>query len=162
LSRFHRGNREDGASLIEFALVMPLLVLLIFGMVDAGWAFFQNLEVRHGAREAARLAAVDFDKSGDVGVLIEEVCHRMNTSSSDVTVRLSTLDGTAPPNAKAVARVEQAYTSITGFLPFFKGITLSSQVEIRIEREATWAADTGDPSWQSGTTFQNDCKTPLS
>ena len=40
MGKRHKGER--GASLVEFALIMPLLVLLIFGMVDAGWAFLKT------------------------------------------------------------------------------------------------------------------------
>jgi len=136
LSRFHKGNRDDGASLIEFALVMPLLVLLIFGMVDAGWAFFQNLEVRHGAREAARLAAVDY---GTADQIIAETCDRMNvpSGSTDVTVTLDHSPGTAIGDKATVTVARPNHASLTGFLPFFDNLNLTSTVEIRIEQPAT-------------------------
>ena len=41
---------------IEFAIAAPLLFLLLFGIIDFGWAFSQNLDVKHAAREGARLA----------------------------------------------------------------------------------------------------------
>ena len=42
------------------ALVAPFLLLLLFGIIEFAWVFGQNLSVTHGAREGARLAAVDF------------------------------------------------------------------------------------------------------
>ena len=42
------------------ALVAPVLILLLLGIVDFGWAFSENLDVRHGAREASRLVAVNY------------------------------------------------------------------------------------------------------
>ena len=61
---FHR-DREDGASLVEFAVVLPLLILLVFGIMEAGWLFAQQVEIRNAAREGARLAVVDFPDPGD-------------------------------------------------------------------------------------------------
>lgn len=52
-------EREKGAAAIEFALVLPLLVLLIFGIVEFARAYNVYLSVTHAAREGARLAAVD-------------------------------------------------------------------------------------------------------
>ncbi|MDH3756048.1 MAG: pilus assembly protein, partial [Acidimicrobiia bacterium] len=51
--------RERGAAAVEFAIVLPLLVLVIFGTVEFGAAWSQKTDVNHGAREAARLAAVN-------------------------------------------------------------------------------------------------------
>jgi Flp pilus assembly protein TadG len=52
-----RGRRERGATLVEAALVFPLLFLVIFAIVEFGWAFKDQLSVGHGAREAARAGA---------------------------------------------------------------------------------------------------------
>jgi len=48
---------ERAATLIEFALIFPLLVMLISGMVTAGTAYNQKLQLTHAAREGARFAA---------------------------------------------------------------------------------------------------------
>lgn len=48
---------ERGAALIEFALVLPLLMVLIVGMITAGHAYDQKLQVTHAVREGARFAA---------------------------------------------------------------------------------------------------------
>ncbi len=48
---------DRGAALIEFALALPLLMVLIVGMVTAGHAYDQKLQVTHAAREGARFAA---------------------------------------------------------------------------------------------------------
>lgn len=51
-----RGN-DRGAVLVEFALVLPLLMVLIMGMITAGRAYDQKLQITHAAREGARFAA---------------------------------------------------------------------------------------------------------
>jgi Flp pilus assembly protein TadG len=49
---------ESGAAAVEFALVAPLLVLLICGIVDLGRAYATLNQLAASAREGARLAAV--------------------------------------------------------------------------------------------------------
>jgi Flp pilus assembly protein TadG len=48
-----RHRRERGASLVEFALIAPLFVLLTLGVVDIGRAFMLSNQMRGAAREAA-------------------------------------------------------------------------------------------------------------
>ncbi len=59
-----RRRTEKGAAAVEFALVLPILVLLVFGIVEFGRAYNAYLSVTHAAREGARLAAVGkYDKA---------------------------------------------------------------------------------------------------
>jgi Flp pilus assembly protein TadG len=53
-----RLERDDGASAVEFALIAPLLILLLFGIIEFGIGFFQQQSAAAAAREAARRAAV--------------------------------------------------------------------------------------------------------
>jgi Flp pilus assembly protein TadG len=48
---------DDGAALVEFAILAPLLLMLLFGIVSAGLAFNESLALTHSAREAGRMAA---------------------------------------------------------------------------------------------------------
>jgi hypothetical protein len=50
-------RREDGATLVEFALVMPLLLLLFIGIMEFGTAFYDFLTVEQAAREGVRTGA---------------------------------------------------------------------------------------------------------
>ena len=60
MARFWRRKSSDrrGSHLIEFALVTPLFLILVFGVVEFGWFFTRQLAVTHSAREAARSASV--------------------------------------------------------------------------------------------------------
>lgn len=51
---------ERGTSLTEFALVLPLLLVLLLGMIDFGKAFTEWIDGTHLANEGARLAAVNY------------------------------------------------------------------------------------------------------
>ena len=55
-----RHNAEGrGQAMVEFALVIPIFVLLLVGLFDVGRAVFAHHTVNNAAREAARLAIVD-------------------------------------------------------------------------------------------------------
>jgi Flp pilus assembly protein TadG len=51
--RFNLLRDEDGASLVELAIVLPLFPLLLFGAVDFGRAFYLSVEVVGAAQAAA-------------------------------------------------------------------------------------------------------------
>lgn len=59
LRRFR--ETEAGQSLVEFTMILPLFLVLLFGMVDFGRAFYTWLLVTNAAREGARIAAVQSD-----------------------------------------------------------------------------------------------------
>lgn len=50
--------RRRGAALVEFALVMPLLLLLLIGIMEFGRAWSQTQVITDAARQGARLAAL--------------------------------------------------------------------------------------------------------
>src|SRR6266480_3508109 len=51
---------ERGAALAELAIVMPLLLVLLLGMIDFGRAFTNWIDETHLANTGARLAAVSY------------------------------------------------------------------------------------------------------
>jgi len=53
-----RRPKQRGQALVEFALVIPIFVLLLFGLLDVGRLVYVNNAVAQGAREGARWGAV--------------------------------------------------------------------------------------------------------
>ena len=62
--RLRRVQSERGVALVEFALVAPLLMLLLLGMIDLGKAFNYWIDNTHMANYGARLAVVNFQPPG--------------------------------------------------------------------------------------------------
>jgi Flp pilus assembly protein TadG len=57
-NRRQRRRGERGAALVEFAIVVPLFLVLVFGVIAFGLTFNDYISVRQGTREAARQGAV--------------------------------------------------------------------------------------------------------
>ena len=53
------GDAEDSQAAVEVALVLPLLVMVLLGLIQVGLVIRDQVLVTHAAREAARAAAVD-------------------------------------------------------------------------------------------------------
>ena len=54
----------SGQSVVEFAIILPLVVVVILALADFGRALFMYLEAEHAASDAARMAAVDSTPPG--------------------------------------------------------------------------------------------------
>jgi Flp pilus assembly protein TadG len=132
-----RGDRERGASLVEFAFVAPFLILLLFGIIEFAWLFGQDLTIKHGAREGARLAAVAF--GANTTALTAETISRMNVTTGSPTVTFCVKDWlVAPagmdPGDGIEVTVAQTTNSLTGMMDWIFPPSLSSVVEIRAEQ----------------------------
>jgi Flp pilus assembly protein TadG len=57
---------EQGAELIEFALVLPLLLLVVLGIAEFGFIFMRYEVVTNAAREGARMAVLPGYQTADV------------------------------------------------------------------------------------------------
>ncbi|HSB65715.1 MAG TPA: TadE family protein, partial [Anaerolineales bacterium] len=72
--------RKAGQSMVEFALILPLLVLFILGIFELGRAFFAFIAISNAAREGARVITFWPGK----------------TTGNDVVVAINTEVGNSP------------------------------------------------------------------
>jgi len=97
----HRPQRTRGQTLVEFALVLPLFVLVLFGLIDVGHLVYVYNSISQGAREGARVGSVvgyaDTCGLGRDACVLGEVQGRMAAvppSTIDVTCEHQTGLGT--------------------------------------------------------------------
>jgi len=55
--------KERGAALVEFAIVLPVLLLLVFGIIEFGRAHNTQLTLTHAVREGVRTYAITQDQT---------------------------------------------------------------------------------------------------
>ena len=65
--------RERGAAAVEMALVLPILLLLVGGIIDFGRFFFTQVQITNAAREGARAAIIP-------GATMINIINRTNTA----------------------------------------------------------------------------------
>ncbi len=129
-------RNERGQTLVEFALVLPFMLLLIFSLVDFGRAFHTWLVVTNAAREGARVGATQGSQAS--------VTTRINDSMgvldlADLTITLTNVQG---PRGEPV-EVDLSYdfdfvTPIGDFMTLIGGgslaePTITSHASMRLE-----------------------------
>jgi Flp pilus assembly protein TadG len=127
-------KKQRGQSLVEFALVLPIIILIIFGILEFGRIFSSYIVITHAAREGARIGAVG--KPDDV--IIDRIRQAAPLPQAGTNLHITRLE----PNQSARApglplTVEVAY-DLHLFTPIFSDllpnpITLKSQVTMRLE-----------------------------
>jgi Flp pilus assembly protein TadG len=163
--RRHCRTRDRGAALVEFALVFPVLFMLLAGMIDFGMVFSNLNSTRQGVREGARQAVV-----ADFGT--DTACPIVGVTPAATTTKLMCLTKGRIGLREQDTRVKVAFSntnevgggilvcamypmsSVTGtFAPVLNGRVVTTKVEMRIEKvdeTLTPAAETalnGDWSW---------------
>jgi Flp pilus assembly protein TadG len=147
-----RRRRSRGAVLVEFALVAPVLLILLFGIIEFGFAFVQWLDVRHGARETARLVAVNYKPTAAEGSIqaqeiLAEGCARMDDGGEGSSITIVVPSGQTGDPGEVGQRLEitvnRQLEGLTGFFPGIDGRDVSSEVVIRAEVDATWTGGYG-------------------
>src|SRR5437773_10650409 len=63
---------DRGTAIVEFSIVLPLLLLLLFGIVDFAKAWNYTNDMTHLANEGARLAAVDNNPGSGSGKTLQQ------------------------------------------------------------------------------------------
>lgn len=160
-----RLRRQRGASLVEMALAFPLLVILLFGVVDFGWMFSTHHELRSASREGARLAVVDngcYVGSPDYGSArcpTGNPSQQLTNLKADTAARATGLPvpgsltvtvcypaGAAVGTSNATVTLTYPGSSLSGlFGGLLNGITLRSSAVMRIEQLPTYNKDGSCP-----------------
>jgi len=64
-------KNEAGQALAEFAICLPLLILILCGILDFGWVYMNEYEVNHATYEAARYGSIHIDDDGMTQPILE-------------------------------------------------------------------------------------------
>lgn len=131
--RKHRKNRQ-GAAVVEFAVVAPIFILLVFGMIEFGRMVMVQQVITNASREGARLAVLD-------GTTKSEVLATVNNylASSSITGATVAVDPDPPDNAAFGDPVTVTITigfDQVSWLPapmFLSGTNLSAETVMRRE-----------------------------
>jgi Flp pilus assembly protein TadG len=81
---------ERGAELVEFALVFPLMLLVVLGIIDWGLLFQRYEVLTNAAREGARVSVLPGYTSADITARVNQYLQGTSLSSATVTTTVGT------------------------------------------------------------------------
>jgi len=113
-----RGRRETVAgTLVEFAVVFPILMVLLFGVFELGFLFYAQHTLAAAARDGTRYAVVRSTRSGSVATVDSVRNFVMSRipfrNLGGITVAATWPQGNTPGNPVRV-NVQYAFRPITG------------------------------------------------
>ena len=138
-----RHRADEGAALVEFALVLPFFILLLMAMIDFGLVFGGYTSLRNGVQAGARLASVDNYDTGDCSGTAQQemvcaIAARVGSNVAGTTnlgVKIGVdIGGGAVGTDDAVICEQVNLKSSTGILGFIlNGKTMTSESRVRLE-----------------------------
>ena len=121
----HRCSHQDGASAVEFALVAPVLVLFLIGIIQFGFTFWEYIQVAQAAREGVRWAAL--------GAPTEVIPRAQHAAPGLNTTRLTITQGAGTDSSAVRVTVTYQRTEIVPLPNVLLPATITSVAEQRIE-----------------------------
>ena len=129
---------EDGASLVEFAIILPVFALMLFGMIQFGLAFTAWDQLRNAVQASAREVALD-------GTLCSSPSMTASQCETAIENSIGTPVGTTGPPTVAlyynsvstdgpVVAFVSASAQVQSFTGYFGNLTLSSTSEFSIQQ----------------------------
>jgi Flp pilus assembly protein TadG len=131
-------REDDGQALVEFALVAPLLLLLILGMVDFARAWSAYEVITYQARQGARMAVVDNPATTEADVIqaIQDGLSNGSLDPNDATITITGFRGGRGTPATVQIDYPHSLVFAGRFLDWLTGsedLVLSTQFVMRNE-----------------------------
>ena len=137
-----RRRNRHGQALVEFALIVPIFLLILMGILDLGRAVYASSTINNAAREAGRRAIVDQTCQNVIGVAVK---HSVALGALPISVTWLAPDGSViascptSPTGNSVSdianvRVTYVYTAATPLISQLLGpITMVGETKFPIE-----------------------------
>ena len=116
-------HERDGNAAIEFALLLPVFLLMLLGIVEFGRVLWTQSSLQHAVEAAARYAAINYPTCGSTSQTTSYAASEtfgQNIPASDFTLTCATC-GTQVSATLSFTPV------VPALLPFLNNITLSAQ-----------------------------------
>lgn len=132
-----RKKREDGQAMVEFALILPIFLLILCGIIDFGWLFYNQLSLNNACREGARYAVVHTAENADTQAIINHIENTTTTvfanDGIDISVKYS-----SPSDPTAGDVTVDMKADISFFTPVLSTVlgkekTITSTVIMKVE-----------------------------
>lgn len=125
---------EHGQNLVEFALVLPIFILILMGTIDFGWYLKLNNDLTRANANGARVAAFSADDTEIRQAVLDASSDFLAISGDGIDINRDDINMTRGTSVEIISN--SVYQSITGFSPvhlMLDGNVIQVTVTTRIE-----------------------------
>jgi Flp pilus assembly protein TadG len=157
IRRPHRGRDQRGAVAVEFALIMPILLLLVFGIIEFGYMLNRSTVVNNASRDGARVGSLNGtyadicqavkDELTMTNIPVPALCGNAAAVPTAIIIDCKKVDGTACnatsasydgfalSGATTIVKVIYQHTLLTPIISSVLGntVTLQQYTQMRVE-----------------------------
>ena len=130
-------KNEKGQAFVELAIVLPLLLMILCGIIDYGWIFTNQNTIDHCAREGARYAIIHAEDSGAITEITNYTKALAPSNISNSLIVTVTFTNPSFPRLGDVTvlvnRDTEALTPIAGIFTTGQTINLTSSCTMKVE-----------------------------
>ncbi|NVM99294.1 TadE/TadG family type IV pilus assembly protein [Arthrobacter sp. SDTb3-6] len=105
---------QNGAATVEFALVVPILLAIILGIIQFGYVFFMQISMTQAARAAVRSMVVENDPTSAKNIAVANV---VGLSTDEVSIPASCPNPATIPATTITVTVTHTVNAIGDLLP---------------------------------------------
>jgi Flp pilus assembly protein TadG len=133
-----RGRAQEGSAAVEFALILPVLLLLVLGGLDMGHMYYMDHLITNASREGARYAAkytwpsTAEPTSAQVSNYVKSTLNYDAFNLTNLTVT-KTVAGAIPSRIATVTVTAEKHWWVLGTLAGFSTKTLRAQTAMNVE-----------------------------
>ena len=134
--RFRALGKRNGSAMIEMAVILPLLVVLIVGVVEFGRILMVKQVITNAAREGARAGAIKLDDAGALSTALSVSQNYLTSSGLNGTPTVNSSFLTTGGSSAIQVTISYNYdSSLTTWIPGIPGV-LTLQAAAIMRREA--------------------------
>jgi len=122
---------QRGSTIVEFALVLPVILLLVFGMIEFGRVLNAQVIIRNAAREGARVGSVG-KSAGDITAVVQSMTSTLGNDAATISVTNAQGDS----GERVVVHIDYTVNVVTPLISVFFGgsdVPLSAESSMRLE-----------------------------
>lgn len=125
-------KNKKGQAMVEFAVILPILLLLVMGIIEFGLIFNAYLTIQNASREGARYG-ITGASDADIVSLVRSDCSSLQ--STYLTVNVAPAEGSRNSGDTLVISVSYSYHMVTPIISslFSNVVALNAQTSMRME-----------------------------
>ncbi len=128
--KYVTNNSQPAQSLIEFALILPILTLIIFGIFDLGWAVYASNTIADAAREGARKGIILSSGDSDIRARVTSAAPALANLQITIAPTTRTFNN---PITVTVVYTYVPFTPVIGQIVTGSGLRLSATSSMIVE-----------------------------